>query len=680
MLKIALAGNPNCGKSTLFNALTGLRQKTGNFPGVTVEKHSALISNQKTEADQAQTVELVDLPGTYSLFAKSPDEVITSRVLVEEGNTDHPDAVLLVIDATAVRRGLYLATQIIDLGFPVWIVLNRIDLANSRGIGIDVKLLEEQLKVPVLKVNALHGEGVNELKRQLFQHPKPPPPFLAELPNDGMNSAPAIDYSSGFKSNLLHFLEQGENDQTGSKIQSREAVQRYKKIGEILKGVFTSAKPLRKSNTAGIDAVLTHRFGGYLFFLLILFLIFQSVFSFASIPMDFIDETFSSTGDYLYQLMPEGVLRELLINGVWAGLGGVVIFIPQIALLFGFIALLEDSGYMARVSLLMDKLLRGFGLNGKSIIPLMSAVACAVPSILGTRTIANRKERLITILILPLVSCSARLPVYTLLIGLVIPDGNFWGVFNYKGLALFFLYLIGFAAALFTAMVLKYILKTREKSYFVVEMPSYQIPRWQNVLFVMFDKVKVFLFEAGKIIIAISIVLWFLSSFAPGDTHSLIDRKYQALAAQQSDSTQSLALKMNEEKLAESYAGILGKSIEPFISPLGYDWKIGIALITSFAAREVFVGTMATLYSSDESESNLQSRLAMAKNPETGKPLYTLASGVSLLLFYAFALQCMSTIAVVRRETGSWKYTFFQLAYLTALAYLAAFVAYSLLA
>ena len=679
MFKIALAGNPNCGKSTLFNALTGLRQKTGNFPGVTVEKHSARIANPDPDNSTVKEIELVDLPGTYSLFAKSPDEVITCKILIEALNIDHPDAVLLVIDATAIRRGLYLATQIIDLGFPVWIVLNRIDLAQSRGIGIDIPLLEAKLKAPVFMVNSLNGEGVNALKNKLFVRPDVPPAFLSELPFQTTKSDKLSDFSSVFKNNLLHFLEKGENEHSGSKMQSHEALVRYKKIGEVLSGIFSAGKPIRKPGTAGIDAVLTHRIGGYLFFLFILFLIFQSVFSFASIPMDFIDASFSAAGDYFYNQMPDGILRELLISGVWAGLGGVVIFIPQIALLFGFIAVLEDSGYMARVSLLMDKLLRGFGLNGKSVIPLMSAVACAVPSILGTRTIANRKERLITILILPLVSCSARLPVYTLLIGLVIPEGNFWGVFNYQGLALFILYLIGFATALLTALVLKYFLKTREKSYFIMEMPSYQIPRWQNVFFVMFDKVKIFLFEAGKIIIAISIILWFLSSFAPGDTHGSISHKYKELAILQPDSTEVLDLRMKEEKLATSYAGILGKSIEPLISPLGYDWKIGIALITSFAAREVFVGTMATLYSSDESETNLQSRLAMAKNPETGKPLYTMASGVSLLLFYAFALQCMSTIAVVKRETASWKYTLFQLAYLTALAYLAAFFAYSLL-
>ncbi len=678
MLKIALAGNPNCGKSTLFNALTGLRQKTGNFPGVTVEKHSAVIANPD-KASELKEIELVDLPGTYSLFAKSPDEIITCKILIEETNADHPDAVLLVIDATAIRRGLYLATQIIDLGLPVWIVLNRIDLAKSRGIGIDVAAIKTKLQVPVYEVNSLTGEGSSALKTALFEIPSVPPAFIPDLQKEQIENSTEDFQFSSFKNTLLDFLKGKSNDNSSPKAQSNEAVIRYKKIGEILQHVFSSQVPLNNSNSIKIDAVLTHRIGGYLFFLLLLFLIFQSVFSFASIPMEIIDTAFNAAGDYFFNLLPEGILRELLVKGVWAGLGGVVIFIPQIALLFAFIAILEDSGYMARVSLLMDKLLRGFGLNGKSVIPLMSAVACAVPSILGTRTIANRRERLITILILPLVSCSARLPVYTLLIGLVIPDGNFWGVFNYQGLALFLLYLIGFGAALLTAFILKYLLKTKERSYFVMEMPSYQIPRWQNVFFVMYDKVKVFLFEAGKIIIAISIVLWFLSSFAPGNIHQEVERNYSSLMVQHPDSLEVLTLQRKEEKLATSYAGILGKSIEPIIKPLGYDWKIGIALITSFAAREVFVGTMATLYSSDESEVNLRKRLAAAKHPETGMPLYSMATGVSLLLFYAFALQCMSTIAVVKRETASWKYTLLQLGYLTGLAYLAAFIAFSLL-
>jgi len=679
MLKIALAGNPNCGKSTLFNLLTGLRQKTGNFPGVTVEKHSAVIHDTGKNSNEKNRIELLDLPGTYSLFAKSPDETITCDVLCNENNVDHPNAVLLILDATAIRRGLYLATQIMDLGLPVWIVLNRIDLAKNKGIGIQLEELKAKFQVDIFEVNSISGDGVEELKNALFKGLPKKNIFLSKEEIEGVFSDGNSPKYSNFKTVVLDFLAGVLDEKQASKLQSQEAVLRYKKIADKLQNVFSNEPPLAKSHSSKLDALLTHRIGGYLFFLALLFLIFQAVFSLATIPMELIEEVFSSSGEFIYHQLPDGILRELLVKGIWAGLGGVVIFIPQIALLFGFIAILEDSGYMARVSLLMDKLLRGFGLNGKSVIPLMSAVACAVPSILGTRTIANNKERLITILILPLVSCSARLPVYTLLIGLVIPDAQFLGIFNYQGLALFLLYLIGFFAALATAFALKFLLKTRERSYFMMEMPVYQFPRWQNVFYTMYGKVKVFLFEAGKIIMAISVVLWFLSSFAPGEKHDALNQKYQALALQFPDSSESINFRLSEEKLSTSYAGILGKSIEPFIQPLGYDWKIGISLITSFAAREVFVGTMATLYSSDESETNLRARLKAAKHPQTGLPIYTLASGFSLLVFYAFALQCMSTIAVVKRETGSWKFTLLQLFYLTALAYLAAFIAFKLL-
>lgn len=688
-LKIALAGKPNCGKSTLFNALTGLNQRTGNFPGVTVDKKtgSARIRS-KGETVQA---DYVDLPGTYSLYAKSLDEEVACDVLTDERNPDHPDLVIIVADASNLKRCLFIATQIIDLGMPSILALNMIDELKKSGQQIDTAKLSEKLGIPVVEVSAREGTGIEELEETIAHHPGAPvhttirvddiePQAIASLKGSGLS---ATYYR------LLHLAHRtlkrnedgaikkilAEKKFNSTRAQSEESLLRHSFIGEVLRlcsGITTGSSQLTKR----IDRVLTHKVWGYIIFVFILLLMFQSIFSLAAYPMDWIEQGFSALGSWCQSVLPANEFTDLLVNGLLAGLSGVLVFIPQIALLFMFIAILEDTGYMARVSFIMDKLMRRFGLNGRSVIPLIGGMACAVPAIMSTRTITNWKERLITIFITPLMSCSARLPVYTLLVSLVIPAKSVFGIFTLQSLAMFGLYLLGFFTALISALVLKWIVKAKEKSFFIMELPVYRMPQWKTIFFTILDKVKVFVFDAGKVIIAISIVLWVLAAHAPGDSFRQIEQKYAG--AVQDDETKN---RIASEKLEASYAGRLGKVIEPAIRPLGYDWKIGISMVTSFAAREVFVGTMATIYGagSEDDTRPIRERMMQQTDPETGQKVYTAATGFSLLIFYAFALQCMSTIAVVRRETKGWKWPVIQFIYMGALAWVASFITYQLL-
>lgn len=592
-------------------------------------------------------VEFIDLPGTYSLFPKSPDEAVARDVLCEPSNTDHPDVTVVVCDASNLKRSLFLATQIIELQIPVVLALNMIDLAEKNGTKIDTTRLSALMGVPVVCVNAREKIGLGELKQVLAGKVEP------------SHKAFITGKASGN--------------------QAQENIERYRFISTILADCIQQGEE-KESLTQKLDKVLTHRVWGYLIFLLILFIIFQSIFYIAAYPMDWIESFFTWMAGIATGHMPAGLVTSLLVNGVLAGLSGVMVFIPQIALLFGFISILEDTGYMARVSFIMDKLMRRFGLNGRSVIPLISGMACAVPAIMGARTIGNWKERMITIMATPLMSCSARLPVYTLLTSLIIPAESSWGFFNLQGLVLMAMYLIGFFAAIGAAWVMKFILRSKERSYFIMEMPVYRSPQWSNVGYTIYDKVKVFLFDAGKVIVAISIVLWFLSSFAPGDRFEEIEQRYASKEYQLRNSAGELESRMASEKLEASYAGILGKAIEPAIEPLGFDWKIGISLVTSFAAREVFVGTMATIYSvgnADHTQS-IREKMMAEKNAD-GEPKFTAAVGFSLMIFYAFAMQCMSTLAVVYRETRSWKWPFIQFVYMGALAYLSSLVVYQVL-
>lgn len=658
-ISIALAGNPNSGKSTLFNALTGLSQKTGNYAGVTVDKHYGKYTNQQT------VVTVTDLPGTYSLFPKSIDEEVACKALLSK--EEKQDVVVVVLDASNLKRHLLLATQILDLKMPTVVALNMIDEAEKNNIKIYIEELEKLLGVKVIPVNSRGKKGITELKDAIMNAAVSGTIFYNFTKQKELLPA----YNS-YEEVILSCLGKPDDNAT-KEFELTDNIHRFTAINYIVSKSVKQPEQLDKSMTQKLDHFFTHKVFGFLFFLLILFVIFQFIFFLADYPMTWIENGFLYLMNITAEALPQGKISDLLVNGVLAGISGIAVFVPQIALLFFFIAILEDTGYMARASFILDKLMRRFGLNGKSVIPMISSVACAVPSIMSTRTIMNWKDRMITIMVAPLVSCSARLPVYTLLIGMMFAHKKDAGIFSYEGLVLMGMYLLGFAAALIAAIIMKYVLKTTEKSYFIMELPVYRMPQMRTVLMLVFNKVKVFLFDAGKIILAISIVLWFLTSHAPGNAFETIEKN--AVANQISED------EVNAQKLEVSYAGLLGKKIEPAIKPLGFDWKIGIALITSFAAREVFVGTMATIYSTGDSENTetLREKLMAEKNYETNRPVYTVAVCWSLLVFYAFAMQCMSTLATTYRETRHWKWPAIQLVFMSGLAYLSSLIVYNAL-
>jgi ferrous iron transport protein B len=698
-LKIALLGNPNSGKSSLFNLLTGLNQKIGNFPGVTVDKKSGQFS-----LDDRSVVEVLDLPGTYSIYPRSLDEQIVAEVLLDHHSKNTPDKIVVIADATNLKRGLLLLTQIIDIGLPTILVLNMMDLVAKAGISYDFQKLSAKLGVPVVALNARNGVGIEELKKQIAKPVRVPEKTIfsiweeAKAPVKEIRSRLHVDndyeaYQFLEQPQSLHFLENGKQNVVNEvrskynffpgKFQGAETIQRYTFIQDLLnEATLKNANLSWKKNTSKLDKILTHKVWGYLIFFGVLFLIFQSIFAWATVPMDFIDSTFADLSSWLKSTLPSGPLSSLLADGIIPGIGGIIIFVPQIAILFALISILEESGYMARVVFLMDKVMRKFGLNGKSVVPLMSGVACAIPAIMATRTIDNWRERTITILVTPLMSCSARLPVFTILIALIVPNEKALGFFNLQGLALMGLYMLGFAAALASAYVMKLLIRVKERSYLIMELPQYRVPKWSNVGYTIVEKTKAFVFEAGKVIMAISIILWVLASYGPSDKMNNARENVLRESANLRLTEQGLEDRIAAYKLENSYAGIIGKTIEPVIRPLGYDWKIGIALITSFAAREVFVGTIATIYSIGsvgDDDNTIKTRLKEEINPETGGPRFTPAVGFSLLIFYTFAMQCMSTLAIVYRETKGWKWPLIQLTYMTTLAYVSAFVVYQLL-
>jgi len=699
-LHIGLVGNPNSGKSSLFNCLTGLNQKVGNFPGVTVE-----LKVGDAKIDDKLWAEFIDLPGTYSLYPRRHDEQVTYDVLLNEDHEEHPDILVVIVDASNLKRNLLFASQIIDLKTPTVIALTMMDLARKKGVEIDVAGLERELGVPVIPINPRKNKGISQLKKTLSQiTTSPAPTNIRNFVPDalwGRGTVQAIkeqlpqlsDYKAlhlafnykelGINSSVKKVVENSIKDIPLNKTlsQAEEITERYARIKTIMHQTVVEPDPLQRTLfTDKLDNVLLHRRWGYLILLAVLFLLFQCVFLIAQYPMDWIELGFAKLGSGLSGVLPETWWSDLLINGVVAGLSGILVFVPQIMILFGLITILEDSGYMARISFLSDRLMRSVGLNGKSVMPMISGFACAVPAIMSARSIENKKERLLTILITPLMSCSARLPVFTILIGLVIPNNYLFGFLSVQGLVMMGLYLLGLVMALIVASIARWFIKSKERSFFILELPTYRSPRWGNVVQTMINKAKIFVFDAGKVIMIISLILWALSSFGPGDRMKNVTKKYEQLKQQPNANKEELDKELGTAKLENSYAGILGKSIEPAIAPLGYDWKIGIALITSFAAREVFVGTMATLYSvgdQDENDLRLRDKMKAAKK-EDGTPVYTLASGLSLMIFYVFAMQCMSTLAVVKRETKTWKWPIIQLIYMTGLAYVMSLIVFQL--
>lgn len=701
-LHIALIGNPNSGKSSLFNALTGLSQKVGNFPGVTVDKKSG-----STGISDTLSATVLDLPGTYSLYPRRSDEWVTYSILLDPGTREKTDLFVLTVDASNLKRNLLFASQVIDLKKPVVIALTMMDIASKKGIKVDVEGLERSLGIPVVPVNPRRDKGIRELKKAIEQtarHLYKPPAWsfadtkeLAEHAvadvrkefNDISDYA-AIHYlinheSFGLDETVQDKIENIEKTHSfnHTQVQAKEITQRYARIRNIMQQNVVEADPKEKQIISDrLDRILLHRVWGYAILAVVLMLLFQSIFWLASYPMDAIEWIFGEFSTWLSSVLPENWLGDLIVNGVVAGIGGIVIFIPQIMILFGLITILEDSGYMARISFLTDKLMRKVGLNGKSVMPMISSFACAVPAIMSTRNIENKKERLLTIMVSPLMSCSARLPVYIILISLVIPEVYYWGFLSLQGLVMAGLYLLGLLGALVVAWVMKWFIKVKEKSFFILELPVYRSPRWKTVLVTMVEKAKIFTVQAGRIILILAMILWALSTYGPPGRMDAVEGKYETLLIQQPDNEEALEEDKSAELLENSYIGILGKAIEPAIKPLGYDWKIGIALITSFAAREVFVATMATIYSVggdvDENDATLREKMRAATWPD-GSRIYTLATGVSLLIFYVFAMQCISTVAIVKRETRSWKWPLIQVAYMTGLAYFLSLLAYNLL-
>ena len=696
-LKVALIGNPNTGKSSIFNALTGLRQKVGNYPGITVEKKTGIC-----QLSEELTAKLIDLPGAYSLNTTSLDESVAVEILLNKRDADYPDVVVVIVEVENLKRNLLLFTQIKDLGIKTILAINMSDRMSALGVALDVSALEKALDTRIALISTRKNSGIDALKQLLVEHES-----LSENPVLDINKVD-LAYFEGLKKtypkislyklwlaitqdvNFMPIERQSIADQSGfstkskeelKRMQHRETVLRYQFINEALKLGYEKDFSKADGFQGQLDRLFTHKVWGYLIFFVILFSIFQVIFDFSSYPMDAIDGFFGQLAEWVKVTLPPGVLTNLVAEGIIAGIGGVVIFIPQIAFLFFFISLLEESGYMSRVVFLMDRLMRPFGLSGKSVVPLMSGMACAIPAVMATRTIENWKERLVTILVVPFTTCSARLPVYLIIIALVIPEGRFFGL-GYQALVLTGLYLLGFLASLLAAALLSRNLKIDRKNFFMVEMPTFKTPQLKNVGFTVFEKTKSFVVGAGQVILALSIVIWFLGS----NGYSNEFKNAEQLVAEQSQSEQSSLSSIEIEraissfKLEHSYIGQLGKFIEPAVRPLGYDWKIGIALLTSFAAREVFVGTLATIYSvQDAEESTITGRMALERDT-LGKPVFNLATGASILIFYALAMQCMSTLAVVKKETNSWKWPMIQLVFMTVLAYTASLLTYQILA
>jgi len=694
-INVALIGNPNTGKTSVFNQLTGLNQQVGNYPGITVEKKVGFC-----KLPHNINANVIDLPGTYSLNASSADESVVIELLLNKKDKLFPDVVVVVSEVENLKRNLLLFTQIKDLEIPTILVINMIDRMELKGISLDIPFLEEQLKTKIALVSSRKNIGIDALKALITTYKTistEPCLNASSIDDDYFNSLRktfpnqslyklwlVITQDVNFVDLNRKTLEKQSFTKTNSelkKLQQKETIKRYQFINNTLKIGHKVDSTAATDFRSKLDRVLTHKVWGYLIFFVVLFGIFQSIFEWSKIPMDFIDLTFARLSTLASENLPPGAFTNLIAQGIIPGIGGILMFIPQITFLFLFISILEESGYMSRVVFLMDKIMRRFGLSGKSVVPLISGTACAIPAIMATRNIENWKERLITILVTPFTTCSARLPVYAIIIGLVIPDEYFLGVLNLQGLTLMLLYLLGFGMAILSAYILNKVLQLNCKTFFVVEMPNYKLPMFKNVMITVVEKTKAFVFGAGKIILAISVILWFLASNGPTKKFRDAETIIHSEKANLTLSSVELENKVAAYKLENSYIGLMGKTIEPAILPLGYDWKIGVAIISSFAAREVFVGTLATIYSvgGSDNDNTIKNKMKEEANHETGDKIFNFASGTSLLLFYAFAMQCISTLAVTKKETNSWKWPLGQLVFMSSFAYIVALIAYQLL-
>lgn len=691
-IKVALVGNPNVGKTSVFNALTGLNQHVGNYPGITVERKTGTAWLAK---DAKATI--VDLPGVYSINPSSKDEEIALNALFDAQNKDYPEVVVVVAEVENLKRNLLLYTQIKDLGFPVILALNMADQMEKKGISIDIPALEEKLQTKIVTLSARRNEGIDALKQAILNEETKQVDRaffdLKSIDSDYFSQLEAsFPHQNLYKlwlsqTNVYAFekIDRSAIQKTESelkKMQQRETIKRYQFINDILKETYRIDTSKATDIRMRFDRILTHKVWGYLIFFVVLLVIYGSVFELAAYPMDFVDGLFADLSTWAGNILPEGKLNGLIAEGILPGLGGVLMFVPQIAILFFLISILEETGYMSRVVFLMDRIMKPFGLSGKSVVPLVSGTACAIPAIMSARNIENAKERLITMLVTPFTTCSARIPVYIIIISLVVPQRTILGIVPLQAFVMTMMYVLGFLAALLAGMVLSKVIKTERKAFFIAEMPTYKSPILKNVLLNMYEKTVSYIMGAGKIILALSVVLWFLGSHGPSATYGNAEAMVAQNHANERLTEEQFANEVAGYELEHSYIGIIGRTVEPVFRPLGYDWKISIAVLTSFAAREVFVGNLATLYNlgSDAEEDN--GKIIDRMSSETradGTPVYTLATGVSLLLFYAFAMQCLSTVGVTRKETNSWKWTFFQMIFMTSIAYVCAAIAYQLL-
>ena len=701
-MTVALVGNPNSGKSSLFNILTGLRQTVSNFPGVTVDKKIGVAS-----LTDGRDINIVDLPGLYSMHPNSSDEKVVVDLLSNPSDKSYPDLIVYVADASNLERHLLLATQIIDLGIPMIFALNMIDIIEDRKQEIEIKHLQKYLQVPTVAISSRENRAVDLLKLEIEkfgsstrdQYLNPAPIYdIPKSLNGMLEEVDSSDTSNAYRSKILahhhewlSHLPEASRDKIkwasarhefdDIKNQLDETMSRYASFGPVSRKAIITDGLYPKTRTDKIDSVITHRFWGPMIFFAIMLFVFQAIYAWSSAPQDWIDQFFAWAGSGVRSVMPAAWYTDLLVDGIIAGLGGVLVFVPQITVLFLLISILEETGYMSRAVFMFDGIMQKFGLNGRSIVSLVSSGACAIPAIMATRTISSWKERLNTMMVAPLISCSARIPVYAILIGFVVPKGEVFGIFNAQGLAFMGLYLLGIVGTLAAALVFKKVLQVNnENSFLMIELPQYKPPIWKNAFLNVKEKVTTFIVEAGKVILIISVVLWFLASYGPTVAMDNAEKEAAAYVLSNNLSEADADNYLASKKIEASYAGHLGKFIEPAIRPLGFDWKIGIALLTSFAAREVFVGTMATIYSvgSSDDEATISQKMAAEIRPD-GRKVYDYPTALSLLIFYVFAMQCMSTLAVVKRETKSWKWPIIQFFYMGAMAYFGSLLTYQLL-